>query len=89
MFNLLELSGDQDWLLASANTWHLSMAYNKLQVFSKNLMVVNDLAESGIHLATDFIKRVESEDQRQALFQVVEDFRSRVKDTTKASLMLC
>ena len=32
---------------------------------------------------------VDSEEQREALFQVVEDFRGRVKDTTKASLELC
>ena len=60
-----------------------------MQVFTKNLVIVNDLAERGIHLAKDFIKRVESEEQRQAHFKVVEEYRSRVKDTTKASLMLC
>ena len=54
----------------------------------RNLVVVNDLAERGIHLATDFIKRVDSEEQRGALSQVV-DFSGRVKDTSKASLKLC
>ena len=57
-----------------------------------SLVVVNDLAERGIHLATEYIKRVESEDQRQALFQVVEDFRKRVdfsKDVVKSSLKNC
>ena len=47
-------------------------------MFTRNLTVVNDLAERGIHLATDYIKRVESEEQRAALFQVVEEFRGRV-----------
>ena len=89
LFNLLEFIGDQDWLLASASTWHLSKNYTKLQEFARNLTVVNDLAERGIHLATDYIRRVESEEQRQALFQVVEEFRGRVQDTTKSSLKLC
>ena len=89
VFDLLQLAGDQDWLLASASTWHLSRNYKQLQIFTENLTAINNLAERGIHLATDYIKRVESEEQRQALFQVVEEFRSRVKDTSKASLMLC
>ena len=89
VFDLLKLTGPQDWLLSPTSVWHLSPEYMKLDIFSSNLVVVNDLAERGIHLATDFINRVESEEQREALFQVVEDFRARVKDTTKASLKLC
>ena len=34
------------------------------------------------------IKRIESEEQRNALFQVVEDLRARIKDCTKNSLKL-
>ena len=57
--------------------------------FANNLTVVNDLAERGIHLATEYINRVQSEEQRQALFQVVEEFRDRVQDTGKTNLKLC
>ena len=89
VFDLLKLSGSQDWLLTPISDWSLSPDYIKLDKLTRNLVVVNDLAERGIHLATDFIKRVDSEEQRDALFQVVEDFRGRVKDTTKASLKLC
>ena len=53
VFDLLQLAGDQDWLLASASTWHLSMNYKQLQIFTENLTAINDLAERGIHLATD------------------------------------
>ena len=68
-------------------------------------MVVNDLVErvllsaplyfissvlfQGIHLATDFVSRLRSEEQRTALFQIVEDYRSRVKGVAKDSLRLC
>ena len=72
-----------------AASWHLSPCYRRLEGFAKNMVVVNDLAERGCHLATEFVNRVESEEQRQALFQVVEEFRGRVKDTTKSSLKLC
>ena len=89
MFDLLKLQSPQNWLLKPVSTWSLSLEYNQLEVFCRNLSVVNDLAERGVHLATHFIRRVESEEQRQALFQVVEDFKSRVKNSTKASLMLC
>ena len=112
VFDLLELSSAQDWLLAPPPTSRTtpSCRYNtvpgstmiqvqvqvqvmqwsnKLQLFTSNHTVVNDLAERGIHLATDFIRRVESEEQRHALFQVVEELRGRVQDTTKASLKLC
>ena len=89
VFDLLKLSGSQDWLLTPVSEWHLSPDYMKLEKLTRNLVVVNDLAERGIHLATDFIKRVDSEEQRGVLFQVVEDFRGRVKNTTKTSLKLC
>ena len=62
---------------------------NKLQVFTSNLTVVNDLAERGIHLASDYINRVDSEEQREALFQVVEEFRGRVQGINKARLKMC
>ena len=89
IFDLLHLKGSQDWLLNPTSYWHLSPEFNMLLEFANNLVVVNDLAERGVHLATDFIKRVESEEQRDALFQVVEEFRDRVKDVTKSSLKMC
>jgi hypothetical protein len=89
IFDLLKLTGPQDWLLTPVSTWPSSSDYVQLLVFTRNLTTVNDLAERGIHLATEFIRRVESEEQRQALFQVVEDFRNKVKDSNKASLQLC
>ena len=92
VFDILELSAPQDWLLNPVSTWHLAPEFKKLDLFTKNLVVVNDLAERGIHLAGAFVNRVESEEQRDALFQVVEDFRKRVdfsKDVVKSSLKDC
>ena len=89
VFDLLDLPATQPWLLTPASTWDLSPDYTKLQEFTSGLVIVNDLAERGIHLATGFIRRVECEEQRQALFQVAEEFRGKVKGTTKANLKLC
>ena len=50
--------------------------------------MVNDLEERGIQLATDIIKSVDSEEHRNFLFQIVEDFRKKVKDCSKKSLKL-
>ena len=88
VLDLLQLIGPQDWLLAPASTWHNMPEFCMLEQFAQHLVVVNDLCERGIHLATDFINQVESEEQRQALYQVVEEFRDRVKGCTKASLKL-
>ena len=92
VFDLLKLTGPQDWLLSPAATWHLAPEFQQLNIFVGSLVVVNDLAERGIHLATEYISRVESEEQREALFQVVEDFRKRVdfsKGVVKSSLKNC
>ena len=85
LFDLLELNGSQDWLLSPTSTWDVNPAYKVLENFTRDLTVVNDLAERGIHLATDFINRVQSEEQRDALFQTVEFFRSIVKNSSKLS----
>ena len=89
VFDLQNLSDSQDWLLTPTSEWNLSPDYMKLEKFTRNMVVVNDLSEHGVHLATDFINRVDSEEQIDAFFLVVEDFRGRVKDTTTKSLKLC
>ena len=85
LFDLLELKGNQDWMLLPTSTWHVNPQYKVLDDFTRQLTVVNDLAERGIHLATDFVNRVQSEEQRDALFQIVEFFWSKVKNSTKLS----
>ena len=77
MFNILQLNGSQDWLLFPTIPWSLSPEYKVLEKFIRNLLVVNDLAEKGVHLihlifhfrlASDCNNRVQSKDQRVALF---------------------
>ena len=40
-------------------------------------------------MITEFLNKTESEEQRQALLQTVEYFRSEVTDLTKKSLAKC
>lgn len=61
VFDLLDLPGSQDYLVTLAFSWHHSTDCMRLQEFATNLTIVNALAERGIHLATYFIRRVESE----------------------------
>ena len=63
--------------------------YRKLEDFAKNISVTNDIAERGIRIITDFIDKSENEDQRQALLQVVENYRDQVPDLKKNSFKNC
>ena len=89
VFDLLSLKGNQDWLQTSCSIWDVFEDYKKLEEYATNLLVCNDLAERGIAMITKFINMVETEDQRQALLQVVEYHRSLVKNENKANLKLC
>ena len=60
--------------------------FRKFRDFALNLTAVNDLAERGIHLATEFIDRCRDEGQRQALLQVVEDHRIQFPKYDKETL---
>jgi len=48
--------------------------------YSSNVRVINDIAERGIKLITDFIGHCHDESQRQALLQVVESHREQFPD---------
>ena len=87
IFDKLGLSGPQDWLQLPCNMWPMFSEFRKFAQFAINLPVINDLAERGIHLITEFINKSANEEQRQALLQVVEYHRSLVPDLTKKNLL--
>ena len=89
VFDLLGLEGPQDWLIIPSTLWDKFAEFRKLQEFVRNISVCNDVAERGVALMTQYIDTAQSEDQRQALLQVVEFHRSLIKDTNKSSLKLC
>ena len=55
----------------------------------ENISVCNDIAERGVALITAYINKAQSEEQRQALLQVVEQHRDMVTTTTKSDLKKC
>ena len=89
VFDLLDLTGSQDWLTIPPSLWSNFQEFRKLKEFSENISVCNDIAERGVSLITSFINKTESEEQRQALLQVVEHHRAMVTDTKKSTLKLC
>ena len=89
IFDLLNSDGPQDWLLTPCSMWSLFSDYRQLEIFAHNLSVTNDLAERGCKMITDFINKVECEEHKQALLQVIEYHRDLLPDKTKSSLALC
>ena len=53
-----------------------------------NVSVVNDLAERGMHLITEFASKCRNKEEREALLQVVEEHRKLFPDFTKKTLSL-
>ena len=88
-FDILGLTGPQDWLTIPASLWDNFLEFQKLKEFSENVSVCNDIAERGIAMISAYINKAESEEQRQALLQVVEFHRALVSNTNKSSLKLC
>ena len=89
MFDLLGLTGSHDWMTIPANLWENFQDFRKFQIFAENTSVVNDVAERGVALISAYINMAQSEEQRQALLQVVEFHRSQVTNTKKSSLKKC
>ena len=75
LFDLLGLSGPQNWLQTSPDTWHEIPEYLALSEFIENVSVTNDIAERGVKLMTDFIEKCHDEEQRDAITQVIEEHR--------------
>ena len=74
IFDLLECYDilDYEWMTEDACSWSMSDGYNKFANYMKNVHVVNDLAERGIKLISDFIDKSQDEEQIQALLHVVK-----------------
>ena len=45
LFDMLGLSGPNDWLLAPCSVWSVFTEYRAIQTFVKNVPVINDIAE--------------------------------------------
>ena len=57
LFDLLGLQDCQEWLQTPVKMWDLFSDYRKFKEYVINVSVVNDLAERGIHLITEFASK--------------------------------
>ena len=69
--------------------WENFAEFRKFKDFAENISVCNDIAERGVALISAFINKAQSEEQRQALLQVVEMHRDQVVSTNKSDLNKC
>lgn len=75
------------WLATPPETWEQNDCFVKVQNYLRHMKVVNDSAERGIKLCSEFIQILtKNEDNRQEMLQVVESHRYRVKERTKRAL---
>lgn len=87
LFHLFGKVSTASWLATNpAPTWETNNSYMEMKEVVKTLKVVNDPAERGIKLCTDFLQMTRDHQNRQDLYQVVEDHRRRVSCKTKLDL---
>ena len=85
LFKLLALP--DVFLTNDPDTWANDEDFNKALTIVSALAVVNDRAERGVAVITDFNKTlVKGEEQLQYLLQVVSEHRQKYPDCNKSTL---
>jgi len=81
IFNGLEL--DSEFLIHDVADWSNSASYNSSLLNLNAINVVNDCAERGVKLSSDFLASSKGEGHYQNVLQVVEKDRRRQPDLRK------
>ena len=76
---------DPSFLYRPVSTWHRLDAYNEAKKRVRNLKVINDGAERGVKLTSDFLGCAKTEDRLQNVLQTVENDRKLAPDQRKSS----
>jgi hypothetical protein len=74
---------DADFLELPVNEWEDSQSYLTALEMIQNLWVVNDSAERGVKLASDFLSAAHIEKRYQNVLQVVENDRAQMPNQRK------
>ena len=83
-FDILKVKAD--WLTQPVTEWEESEDYRKARHFVKTVKVVNDAAERGIKLASDYAQSLTKDSEiRQKIFQTVESHRREKPDYKKST----
>ena len=85
---LLDTLGiESDWLLQPVATWPRSDDYSKALEYVSNVKVVNDIAERGVKMMSDFAIIITTDSQqREYLLQTVEYHHERFDSFKKQIL---
>lgn len=78
---------DSSFLGENPKTWEENSGFLEGRKIMKSLTVVNDVAERGVKLMSDFNTSLsKNEDQVQFILQTVSDYRKRHPKATKSTL---
>ncbi|KZS10538.1 Cc8K15.2-like protein [Daphnia magna] len=77
LFNLLKLEGKQEWLNILSEHWHNFKDFKKAKHFAVSFLCVNDSAERGIKLITDYKDSCFGIEEREYLAQIVIKHRKK------------
>ena len=77
---------EADWLTWPLDKWEESEDYRKARQFVTTVKVVNNAAERGIKLASDYVQSLTKDsDVREKIFQTVEYHRREKADKKKST----
>jgi hypothetical protein len=86
-FHLLNAKDEiLDWMKFPVDCWGEATGYDKLKNIARRLEVVNDCAERGVKLISDFKDSVTNTEEQHYLFQVIEQHRVHFKGYDKTSV---
>ena len=74
---------NMDFLHISVENWSSSCSYQDAKQIIHNLSVVNDRAERGVKLASDYLSAAHIESRYQNILQIVENDRKRIPNIRK------
>ena len=78
-FYILEI--DPNWLSKNPDSWSDETEYKRAELFVRNVKTVNDCAERGVNLVTDYASILTKDDQlKEWLLQGVEKNRKEYKN---------
>ena len=80
---------DTSFLSEDPDKWPENRSFQDCQKRANNIMVVNDAAERGVKLTTDFISSCREEENFQNTLQVVEENRQLVTNIRKNEDIKC
>ena len=69
---------DTDFLNEDVKTWPGQPSFGSAKLKTGAINVINDSAERGVKLSSDFLNAARSEEHYQNILQVVEDDRRRM-----------